>query len=148
MANHMPYHVADLDRTLGELRRVLVDGGRLVAVTNSVAHLGELYGLMATKAGLKHWTRPTDRFTLEEQGTDLARHFDHVEVRHHCGELEVTAVAPLMAYARSMEALTGRNVTRESWEPLMDDFEAAVAARIATDGAMRITVHAGAFVCW
>jgi SAM-dependent methyltransferase len=148
MANHMLYHVADLDRTVGELRRVLIPGGRLLAITNSVEHLAELYGTLAAAAGLDRWPRPTDRFTLEDHGPDLARHFDHVELRHHVGQLVVPAVAPVVTYARSMQALTGRNVAPGEWEPLMDAVGAAVAARIETDGAFRITTHVGAFVCW
>ena len=147
MANHMLYHVADLGRTLGELRRVIRTGGRLVAVTNSVDHLAELYGTLAATAGLDHWARPTDRFTLEHHAPELARQFDHVDLRHQRGELAVTDVAAVVTYARSMQTLTGRNVAPGRWEPLMADLEAVVAARIATDGAFRIHTHVGAFVC-
>jgi SAM-dependent methyltransferase len=147
MANHMLYHAADLERAVAELRRVITDGGCLLAVTNSVEHLHEFYGAMARAAGLVHWDKPTDRFTLEDNGVELARHFDHVDLRHCRGQLVVTDVAPAVAYARSMQALTGRRFDTEVWEQLMTDFEAAISARIAADGAFRITIHTGAFVC-
>jgi len=46
VAAWMLYHVADLDRALLELRRVLREGGRLVAVTNSSNTLPELWDLL------------------------------------------------------------------------------------------------------
>jgi SAM-dependent methyltransferase len=45
LAAWMLYHVADLDRGLAELARVLRLGGVLVAVTNAVDHLQELWDL-------------------------------------------------------------------------------------------------------
>jgi SAM-dependent methyltransferase len=74
VAAWMLFHVADLDRGLAELRRVLRSGGRLVAVTNSERHMRELRDL----AGNAAWELP---FTAENGGEILARHFQDVE-RH------------------------------------------------------------------
>jgi SAM-dependent methyltransferase len=83
-ANWMLYHVPQLDRALSELARVLRPGGRLVAATNSVRHLSELWALV----GLDY---PAAReFSSESGGAELARHFEHVE-RH---EVEGTLVFP------------------------------------------------------
>jgi SAM-dependent methyltransferase len=147
MANHMLYHVADLDRAAAELRRVIVEGGTLGAVTNSHEHLRELLDLLAQVAGRPRRILPSDRFNLEESGADLERHFSHVEVRHHVGQLVVPDVEPLVTYARSSRPLSGRGYDEEDWERLMRDFELAVAAVIQREGAMHITTHAGSFVC-
>ena len=42
VANHMLYHVPDLDKGLAEIRRVLKPGGKLYAATNGEAHMLEL----------------------------------------------------------------------------------------------------------
>jgi hypothetical protein len=49
--------------------------------------------------------------------------------------------------ARSMRPLIAIGTDDRSWERWMADFETLVSRRIAADGALRITDHAGAFVC-
>lgn len=75
-ANWMLYHVADLDLGISELARVLRPGGRLVAATNGLGHLGELWALV----GRDRADEPV-RFFAETGEPFLRRHFDHVE-RH------------------------------------------------------------------
>lgn len=78
------YHVPDLDRGLAEIERVLVRGGRLVAVTNSERHLEEARSLAGTSMiGRVSFAR--------ENGCDaLRRHFPDVE-QH---DLDSTVVFP------------------------------------------------------
>jgi SAM-dependent methyltransferase len=83
-ANWMLYHVQRLERGLAELRRVLRPGGRLVAATNSVRHLSELWELV----GLDY--RAAREFSAESGGAELGRHFDRVERR----DVEGTLVFP------------------------------------------------------
>ena len=147
MANHMLYHVADLDRTATELRRVIRPGGRLLAVTNSLEHFAEFDDLMAEAAGFDSWWRPSRRFNLEHSGDDLARHFDRVDLRHCHGELAVPTAAPMMAFARSMRDLSAYAFTDEEWERALDQFERLATAAIAEHGPFRIRTHTGAFVC-
>ena len=54
IAAWMLYHVPDLDRGLRELARVLRPGGRLVAVTNGVDHLQELWELARRPSSVLH----------------------------------------------------------------------------------------------
>jgi len=82
VANWMLYHVADLDRGLSELARVLRPGGRLVAATNGLDHLGELWALV----GRNRRDEPT-RFFSETAEEPLRRHFASVERRDVVGSV-------------------------------------------------------------
>jgi SAM-dependent methyltransferase len=74
VAAWMLFHVPDIDECLSELSRVLVPGGRLVAVTNSERHMEEL----RVVAGKAAWARV---FTRENGAEIIGRHFDAVERR-------------------------------------------------------------------
>ena len=73
VAAWMLYHVPDLDRGLGELRRVLDPGGRLVAVTNGAHSQRELWELVGYQ--------PRYSFCAENGEVALLRHFTTVERR-------------------------------------------------------------------
>jgi len=75
-ANWMLYHVPDLDRALAEFARVLRPGGRLVAATNGLRHLEELWSLV----GRNRADEPV-RFFAETGEPYLRRHFARVERR-------------------------------------------------------------------
>jgi SAM-dependent methyltransferase len=75
-ANWMLYHVPDVGRGLAEIARVLRPGGRLVAATNGLRHLGELWALVGRDRG-----REPVRFFAETGEELLRRHFDDVERR-------------------------------------------------------------------
>jgi SAM-dependent methyltransferase len=100
LAAWMLYHVQELDRGLGELARVLRPGGILVAVTNSVDHLRELFelGRMASRIG---------RFNFRSENGDevLRRHFTRVDRRDAHGSV-VMDDATVRSFAASWDALS------------------------------------------
>jgi SAM-dependent methyltransferase len=75
LAAWMLYHVPDLNRAVAELRRVLRETGRLVAVTNSEWNLPELWGSFGEDAERVH------TFSAETGEWALLRHFTIVERR-------------------------------------------------------------------
>ena len=96
LAAWMLYHVADLDRCLAELARVLRRGGRLVAVTNGADHLAELWHLVGV-----------DRIPLtfgRENGEEaLRRHFRNVDVRGADGTVTLADAAAVRRYLASSD---------------------------------------------
>ena len=74
VAAWMLYHVPDIDRALAEMTRVLVEGGALIAVTNSNRHIEELREL------LRYEVPGFDMTFSSENGEELlGRHFATVE---------------------------------------------------------------------
>lgn len=99
-ANWMLYHVADLDRGLAEIARVLRSGGSLVAVTNGHDHLLELWQLVgAEEARLaRHMV-----FSAENGLDELSRHFRAVEARDASGTVAIPDRAAIVRYLSSSE---------------------------------------------
>ena len=123
VANHMLYHVADLSRTLSEIRRVLRPGGRLYATTIGARHLADIETLVAAVApGADPWggDKPHN-FILENGVEQLAPYFARAECRRYDDALLVTEVEPLLGYILS----TGAG------ETLTDDHLAEMGRRIA-----------------
>ena len=99
VANWMLYHVADLDRGLAEIARVLRPGGRLVAIGNSREHMRELWALVEGE--------DEAAFCAENGAELLAPHFERIERR----DARWTAVFPtreaLRGYLAAYEVLEG-----------------------------------------
>jgi SAM-dependent methyltransferase len=122
IAAWMLYHVADVDRALAELARVLHPGGRLVAVTNATDHLQELWDLAHRASTIGQFT-----FRSENGEEALRRHFAKVERREAHGWVD-------------MDTQTVRNFAA-SWEHLGSLVNAG-----PFDQPLRVTRHSTVFV--
>ena len=99
VAAWMLYHVPDLDGALAELARVLRPGGTLVAVTNSVEHLRELWDLAQRASRIAQFN-----FRSDNGEEILRRHFASVERRDAHGWVEMDDQT-VRNFAASWEAL-------------------------------------------
>jgi len=103
IASSMLYHVSNLEKALGEIRRVLKPGGHLYASTAGHNHLREMHELVTRfDPQLAAWGGlPPDSFTLENGAARLGAFFSSVTRLDYPNALEVTDAEPLTAYLLS-----------------------------------------------
>lgn len=136
VANHMLYHVADLDRAIAELHRVLRRGGRLAAAANGEGHMAELKDLVVTaRSDEVYWS---SRFSLENGAELLDAFFERISVVHYEDVLEVTDVEAAVAYLASYLDLGSQADVERLRSRLAEDIEGR--------GSFRITKEVGLFL--
>lgn len=103
IANHMLFHVPDLEKALGEINRVLKSQGRLYASTVGGRHLLDLCQLLARFSPiLAGWGVGTaNSFSLEEGAARLAALFTDIRMERYVDALDVTEIQPLIDYVCS-----------------------------------------------
>jgi SAM-dependent methyltransferase len=146
VANHMLYHVPNLDVALAEVRRVLKPNGCFFAATNGDAHMKEIKELaleFAPQVTEFEWPRLT--FRVGNGRSLLSSAFDQVDLLLYEDSLEVTEVEPLIAYVRSMTLLKAIDVDEKTVDAKIDDLAAAIATEIEEKSAFHITKSQGLF---
>jgi SAM-dependent methyltransferase len=126
VANHMLYHVPDIQQAAREIQRVLRPGGRLVAATNGKAHLRELYDLILQVA--PDFTARGDsaaRFGLENGVEILRTVFPDVGIEIYEDSLFVTEPLALIEYIGSMWGFLvwGEEVKARLWEKIENEIQ-------------------------
>jgi SAM-dependent methyltransferase len=153
LANHMLYHVPDLDGALGEIRRVLKRDGRLIAATNSDQGLPQLNQLLNETAAqfqfsLEHATSVNRQFNLENGAAFLERHFAHIELREVANQLVFPAPEPILAYTQSMDEWYRNFLPAElSWETFMTAVRRRLETYFQQNSRFHVDKKAGFFLC-
>ena len=128
MANHMLYHVPDIDMALAEIHRVLKPGGMVIAATNSsdtMPQFRDLYkrAIMVLTSPGKQVVVPqpaSHAFTLESGVRQLSRHFYGVVRYDLPGAFVFDAVEPVISYLESSRPLREPQLPSDvSWDAVM-----------------------------
>ncbi len=145
IANHMLYHVSDLDTTLADVHRVLKPTGWFYAATNGASHMQELSDLAPPEIPHVRTGDVIAQFTLDNGGVALERHFEDVNLHRMDNALLVSEAEPLVAYMLSRMSLYApdQNVDAGQRRALQGHIEAQLRQH---GGTIRITKDAGLFI--
>lgn len=129
MANHMLYHVPDIDKALLEARRVLKPDGIFIAATNSLQTMPEIYalyrrGMLLLSSPGQVYSQPPlpmqTSFSLENGTRMLSRYFYGVVRYDLPNALVFPSVEPVMAYLQSMRPIHEPQLPGSiDWDELM-----------------------------
>jgi ubiquinone/menaquinone biosynthesis C-methylase UbiE len=139
IANHMLYHVPDMDKALSEVYRVLKKDGRFYTTTlgrNSLKELQDIYHKLKDKVSFSYSENIT--FTLENGAERLGRFFADIQQRQYIDSLQVTSIGDLMAYIKSYNDIPDA-IDNELFQLLQSGF--------SSDGVFHITKEQGMFIC-
>ncbi|MCA9836798.1 MAG: class I SAM-dependent methyltransferase [Trueperaceae bacterium] len=153
IANHMLYHVPDLDKAIAEIRRVLKPGGKLYAATNGQDHMKELDQFI-----LEHLKPKLDSeqpfellqglsFRLENGKETLQKQFDNVELYPFDDHLEVTEAEPFLAYIYSMNRLQSIVLDQALLAKVMQEAKVALDQKLEL-GPIYVTKSTGLFAAF
>lgn len=141
IANHMLYHVSDLDKALSEVRRVMTRRGVFYCATNGSGGMQPyLHQAIATlhpntKAFISSFS-----FNLQNGAELLAPHFGQTERRDHIDSLAITKTQDLMDWLNSILSIA--SFPESDLEGMYDYFE-AIRKR---EGSIIIPKETGLFI--
>ncbi len=155
LANHMLYHVPDLESALSEMHRVLKPSGLLITATNSRYNMPEFDQLMWRAYGLLGVAGPNTEpmksiegnYQLEDAPGKLHHHFKAVVRYDLPGSLVFPTVQPALDYLNSMRALREPQLPRRvSWEDFLDVLAEQMQRLINHFGELMISKLSGVLI--
>lgn len=155
LANHMIYHIPNQEKGVAEFRRILKEGGRMIAATNSNESMQELKDIRSKAMNAIFPDFPeldesmASTFNLEEGDELLKTAFEHVELRVLESWLVFPEPQPVIDYVGSSrdwweEVFRGTI----SWQDYEDSLRMTLDQHFAENDEFRVSKKTGAFVCW
>ncbi|MGH4137144.1 MerR family transcriptional regulator [Clostridium sp.] len=144
IANHMLYHVDDIDSALSEIFRVLKPGGYLYCSTVGQNHMIEIRDIMSKFKSETMDIKSSDitsRFKLENGQEKLKKWFHNIEMKRYEDNLIVTEAVPIIDYMFSMPG----NVRESFNSERLNRLNKYLKDKIATEGGIYITKDTGFF---
>jgi SAM-dependent methyltransferase len=144
---HMLYHVPDLPRAVGELRRVLRTGGYAVVATNGPRHTAEPRAILARAlrevAGTATELDLSGRRFPPELGESLMRPvFDQVETHQVGAAVTVPSAEIVGDYLASVPPESTGLTEGPQWTAVLARARELVAQEMAATGTFRVTSDA------
>lgn len=146
IANHMLYHLSDIDTALSEIYRVLKPGGYFFASTVGKNHMAEMRSIASefdsdalTSTG---WKSLTQKFQLENGMEQLNKYFNDVKLKRYDDNLIVTKPEPIIDYIFSMPGNTKEMLDDENLNRLIK----FINGKIKKEGNVFITKDTGYFL--
>ena len=156
MANHMLYHVPDIEQAILEARRILKPRGVLIAATNSIQSMPEIHalfrrGMLLLSTPGKVYSQPPlpaqTSFALENGTRILARYF-YAVVRYDLPSMLVfPSVEPVMAYLESTRSIREPQLPESiHWDDLMLVMREQVSRVISHFGELTVNKVSGVLI--
>ncbi|MFV3010883.1 MerR family transcriptional regulator [Clostridium botulinum] len=126
IANHMLYHVPNINKALKEINRVLKSEGILFASTVGKNHMKEIREIISTfdiyNLTSKSWEM-TDSFQLENGLKIVSEYFNMVELKRYKDNLKVTDPVYILDYIFSMPGNNKINLSSKDLKKIYDYLE-------------------------
>ncbi|NFA60993.1 methyltransferase domain-containing protein [Clostridium sporogenes] len=126
IANHMLYHVSNINMALEEINRVLKSEGILFASTVGKNHMKEIREIISTfdiyNLTSKSW-EDTDSFQLENGLKIVSEYFDMVELKRYKDNLKVTDPVYVLDYIFSMPGNNKINLSSKDLKKIYNYLE-------------------------
>jgi ubiquinone/menaquinone biosynthesis C-methylase UbiE len=139
IANHLLYHVSDIEKALSEVKRILTTDGVFYATTVGKDHLMQLEAIYKIYNNFCKFSYSSDlSFLLENGYSILKNYFSSIDKKLYKDSLEVTDIKDLMDYIVSYNKISNE---------IYQEIFGIIKKEIEREGMMKIVKNSGMFIC-
>lgn len=146
IANHMIYHIPDIDKAISEIYRVLKPNGKLYATTLGKDNMIELATLLHNFDDniVFPSNKLIEKFGLESGSIILRDYFDDVDCKRYEDSLNILESIPLLNYVLSLDGIG--NVLDIITDERVNEFKDYLDVLIDKDGKISIKKDSGILI--
>ena len=149
IANHMLYHVPNLDKALNNVHKLLKAKGLFYASTTSKNNFKEMTSIISGFTG-NNKARDlnkviVDKFSLDNGMEILKKYFSNTEIRKQSDGLKITDAKPFAEYILSLNNVVDGIIIAQPEE--IEELSRYCQKIIDTVGYIYISKEAGTFIC-
>ncbi|GMQ60737.1 hypothetical protein AN1V17_51400 [Vallitalea sediminicola] len=146
IANHMIYHIPDINKAISEIYRVLKPNGKLYTTTLGKDNMTELASLLHNfdNSIVFPSNKLIERFGLDSGSISLRKFFKNVDCKRYKDSLWILKSIPLLNYVLSLEGIG--NVLDIIRDERVNDFRDYLDVLINKDGKINIKKDSGILI--